>query len=247
VTQLTRPLSGSPPVTQGIGPTTFTGEPAGYWYPDQSIDYYTQGDGTLMPHLHCGIDYGVPCGTPVLAAADGTVTFAGWDTTGFGNCVKVNHGDVTTLYGHLSDFPVHVGERVTRGVTIGLSGTTGNSTGCHLHWSVIRDSDGHYVSPVPYMTPAPVLPPAPPDGINHVPPFSVVTAADVSQWDGPSDRLHQMGHCGPGTAFTCDAWMHGEPATDVVTGQVDRRWYHIQTGGWVKSARVRGNAPGSTP
>ena len=87
--------------------------------------------------LHTGTDFAAPCGTPITAAADGTVVSAGWGG-GFGNLVVVAHGDVggsslSTAYAHQSRFAVSVGQQVSRGQVIGYVGTTGSSTGCHLH------------------------------------------------------------------------------------------------------------------
>lgn len=101
----------------------------------------TQGYGERdTSDFHTGIDYGLPLGTPVLASEAGTVVFAGWDKTGYGNCVIIRHGDGNaTLYAHLATpLPVHAGERVQRSEVIGYSGSTGNSTGPHLHFEARR-------------------------------------------------------------------------------------------------------------
>jgi murein DD-endopeptidase MepM/ murein hydrolase activator NlpD len=87
--------------------------------------------------LHAGIDFAVPCGTPVHAAAAGSVVSAGWGG-GYGNRIVVSNGVVNgislaTTYNHLSRIIVH-GGHVSRGQLIGYSGTTGSSTGCHLHF-----------------------------------------------------------------------------------------------------------------
>ena len=87
--------------------------------------------------LHAGIDFGVACGTPVHAAADGQVVSAGWGG-GYGNRIVVDHGLVgdvglATTYNHLTSIVVDSGS-VSRGQLIGYSGTTGSSTGCHLHF-----------------------------------------------------------------------------------------------------------------
>ena len=87
--------------------------------------------------LHAVIDFGVGCGTPVHAAADGQVVSAGWGG-GYGNRIVVDHGLVgdvglATTYNHLTSIVVHSGS-VSRGQLIGYSGTTGSSTGCHLHF-----------------------------------------------------------------------------------------------------------------
>jgi len=88
---------------------------------------------------HNGWDLGLAMYTPVLAAADGTVTYAGWDSYGWGNTVLIDHGNgFKTRYAHLDSVAVTVGQLVSRGQQIGLSGTTGNSTGPHLHFGVYR-------------------------------------------------------------------------------------------------------------
>ncbi len=91
--------------------------------------------------LHDGTDFGVPCGTPVRAAASGTI-LQEYYNAGYGNRIILNNGimrgqSVVTTYNHLSRFVAGPGQRVSRGQLIGYSGTTGYSTGCHLHFMVI--------------------------------------------------------------------------------------------------------------
>ena len=93
--------------------------------------------------FHAGIDLAHPCGQPVYAAREGTVSYAGWLGTG-GNFIRLNHGDgVTTGYMHLQSGSMYVnfGERVQTGQLIARVGTTGASTGCHLHFETRRDWD----------------------------------------------------------------------------------------------------------
>lgn len=162
VMHLDRPFVGQFAVTQvfaNLNPM----EPLGWLYRDGGVGYVEE-QGAIQGRYHNGTDYGLPCGTPLVACADGTVVFAGWDTTGFGNRISVDHGDgVQTLVGHLQQIDIKVGQKVTRGQHVGLSGTTGNSTGCHTHWSVQVGDE--YVSPIPYLNaplPAPTTaaPPA---------------------------------------------------------------------------------------
>lgn len=89
--------------------------------------------------LHAGVDFGAPAGTPIVAVADGRVVSAGWHG-GYGNAVVIDHGaGLATLYGHQSRLAVAGGARVSRGQVIGYVGSTGMSTGAHLHLEVRRD------------------------------------------------------------------------------------------------------------
>ena len=95
---------------------------------------------------HNGVDYGTPQGTPVWAVADGAVTRAGWDNGG-GNMICVKHVlSLETCYLHLSKIEVKVGQRVAQKTVIGESGTTGLSTGPHLHFAMKRG--GVFVNPL---------------------------------------------------------------------------------------------------
>ena len=89
---------------------------------------------------HNGLDFGIPAGTPIKATMDGKVVHAGWNNQGYGNLVIVENGAYKTYYAHLSSIPVAVGDYVTSGSTIGLSGNTGNSTGPHLHYEIRKDN-----------------------------------------------------------------------------------------------------------
>ncbi|MCL1852507.1 MAG: peptidoglycan DD-metalloendopeptidase family protein [Peptococcaceae bacterium] len=98
---------------------------------------------------HNGIDIANPVGTPIYAAADGTVLFVGWHG-GYGNAIVIDHGDgVGTRYAHLSSFNVGAGDTVSKGQTIGGMGNTGNSTGPHLHFEVFINQTGtsYYIDP----------------------------------------------------------------------------------------------------
>ncbi len=86
--------------------------------------------------FHEGVDFGTPNGTPVKAAKQGTVAFAGWHG-GYGKTVIVQHAaDYETLYAHLDELLVNAGDRVPQGKILGLSGSTGYSTGPHLHFEI---------------------------------------------------------------------------------------------------------------
>ena len=108
-------------VTQGFGPTTFAMEPA--------LGRY--------PHFHTGIDIAAPFGTTVSAAAAGIVVAVGHSKTGYGNYVVIAHGGgIMTLYGHLLETDVTVGQVVRAAQRVGLEGSTGWSTGAHVHFEL---------------------------------------------------------------------------------------------------------------
>ena len=99
--------------------------------------------------LHAGIDYARPSGSAVSAVAPGTVVRAG-RAGGYGNLVEIDHGNgITTRYGHMSRIDVSVGDEVGRGTRIGAVGSTGRSTGPHLHYEVRRD--GKAVDPMRFL------------------------------------------------------------------------------------------------
>lgn len=89
---------------------------------------------------HNGLDFGVVVGTPIKSTMDGKVTYAGWNDQGYGNLVIVENGPYRTYFGHLSSIPVAVGDSVSAGTTIGLSGNTGHSTGPHLHYEIRKNN-----------------------------------------------------------------------------------------------------------
>ena len=100
--------------------------------------------------MHQGIDIPGPIGTPVYATADGVVEVAEYNNGGYGNLVEINHGDgMQTRYGHLSKIIAQPNEFVRRGQLIGLMGSTGRSTGSHLHYEVRIAGDA--VNPLPYI------------------------------------------------------------------------------------------------
>ncbi|PZN09650.1 MAG: peptidase M23 [Bacillota bacterium] len=112
----------------------------------------TSGFGPRWGEMHTGIDIDGVTGQPVRAADGGTVVSAGWDG-GYGNAVQIRHGDrLYTFYGHLSRIAVRVGEKVSQGQVIGYVGSTGRSTGSHLHFEVRRcPSPSCAVSPLGYL------------------------------------------------------------------------------------------------
>ena len=98
---------------------------------------------------HAGIDIPGPLGTPIYATADGVAEHAGW-MNGYGNLVKLEHGrGLETRYGHMSRIAINPGDHVTKGQVIGYMGSTGRSTGSHLHYEV--RIDGAPVNPLPFL------------------------------------------------------------------------------------------------
>jgi murein DD-endopeptidase MepM/ murein hydrolase activator NlpD len=123
-------------LSQGFGPTT-------YWFEPPYGGY---------PHFHTGLDMVEPFGSPVYAADDGIVALVGSSSSGYGNYVVIAHaGGFDTLYGHLSTALVKPGQTVTQGTVVGLEGSTGNSTGAHLHFEL--RIGGRPVDPTPYLPP----------------------------------------------------------------------------------------------
>ena len=128
------------PMTQPFGPSALDIEPP--------ITY----NGAFYPHFHTGIDLAAPLDTPVVASADGVVLLATRSVdaegrlVGYGNYVMVGHrGGFLTVYGHLDRITVHSGDLVQQGQTVGLEGSTGWSTGPHVHFEIRRD--GRFLDP----------------------------------------------------------------------------------------------------
>ncbi len=99
--------------------------------------------------FHSGIDLAISPGTPVKATADGIVSYSGWHG-GSGNLVGLEHGHgFSTFYAHNKSTVVNIGQKVRRGDIIGYSGTTGNSTGPHVHYEIWKD--GKAINPAAYL------------------------------------------------------------------------------------------------
>lgn len=129
------------------------GNPATSYRDDRRLLIWpTAGQITQRFHrYHEGLDIAGPTGTPILAAEDGRVIKAGWDDWGLGNAIVLQHEDGSrTVYGHNQRFFVRVGETVRQGQTIALMGSTGNSTGPHLHFEVILNG-GDSVDPLLFL------------------------------------------------------------------------------------------------
>lgn len=107
-----------------------------------------QGETNFM-ETHTGVDIANEAGTPIQATADGVVEQAGW-INGYGNAVTIRHtSQLETLYGHMEEIKVKVGQEVSRGDIVGLMGHTGRATGNHCHYEV--RVGGHPVNPLPYL------------------------------------------------------------------------------------------------
>jgi murein DD-endopeptidase MepM/ murein hydrolase activator NlpD len=127
----------SGPISQGFGCTTF------------QFEAYDASCPT--PHrFHNGIDIASGCGTAIVASAAGVVHIEPFDRYGFGNYIIIQHGGGwSSLYGHMSGFAVGNGVAVAQGQQIGWEGSTGNSTGCHLHFGI--NTNNQWVNPLRYL------------------------------------------------------------------------------------------------
>lgn len=109
----------------------------------------TMNDGSVSTEIHKGIDIAAPMGNKICAALSGTVTFAGIQQ-GYGNTIIISHANgMETLYGHCSKLEVNVGDRVEAKQEIGKVGSTGRSTGPHVHFEV--RINGNAVNPMDYI------------------------------------------------------------------------------------------------
>lgn len=105
---------------------------------------------SIRTSAHLGIDIGASNGTPIQAAADGTVTYARYNTGGYGYLVVINHGNnIETYYGHCSKLYVQEGQKVSAGDVIAAVGSTGRSTGNHLHFEIRKN--GNQINPQIYV------------------------------------------------------------------------------------------------
>ncbi len=138
------------------GATTFIPSNGTYQWPCPG--YYPSADddffGTRLHPIwgdyrtHYGVDMAAPSGTPILAMGNGSVLSAGWNG-GYGNCVIVDLGNgIQAMYAHMSGFAVSAGQTVNKGDVVGYVGSTGDSTGAHLHFGVL--SGGSFVDPLGY-------------------------------------------------------------------------------------------------
>ena len=124
------------PITQGFGCTTYPFEP------------YDPNCSTR--HFHSGIDIAAPCGNNITAADSG-IAHTYYSGYGYGNHVIIVHGNGwVSVYGHMAAFVISDGQTVHRGQLIGFEGSTGNSTGCHLHFET--DLNNNPVNPLAYLS-----------------------------------------------------------------------------------------------
>ncbi|MGC4867615.1 M23 family metallopeptidase [Micromonospora sp. DT53] len=128
-----------------------TTKPTPAWVDPMPGAAVTSCYGQRWGTLHAGIDLALPSGTPIRAAAAGTVTQAGDASDGYGNSVFVDHGNgYLTHYAHQSRIAVTVGQKVKAGQVIGYEGATGDATGPHLHFEV-HQGMWNQIDPAPFM------------------------------------------------------------------------------------------------
>ncbi len=166
-----RPAASAPasaPATQAArapaaAPQPAPGFPGSYpaiYYPAQSYSCSGRNPGFVWPESgtitstfnggHNGIDIATTAGTRLAAAQAGWVVYAGWTSDGLGNAVYIDHGNgFVTVYGHMQSIAVSVGQRVSKGQAIGAEGSSGNSTGPHVHFMVI--DNGRSCNPFNYL------------------------------------------------------------------------------------------------
>lgn len=162
-----------------------------------------------------GIDWAVSSGSPVLAAADGVVSAVRNDATGYGVHVRIQHDEgYLTIYAHLMDYNVRVGDKVKAGQVIGRSDNTGNSTGPHLHFELRKNNVA--------VDPAPLL--------------SAETSVDASQreWQ-PGDRVSIAAgwnlRSGPGVDYA--RLSVAEMMIPATVQEINGKWYRVQSEFWV--------------
>lgn len=133
----------TPEIARNMGRVTRAGN-GGTSYKEVALQFIkpikagvTSRFGSRWGTNHKGTDYGAPTGTPIKAAAEGTVTFSGWNSGGFGYLVIISHGNgIQTYYGHCSKLDCKVGDYVYQGDVIAKVGNTGDSYGSHLHFEI---------------------------------------------------------------------------------------------------------------
>src|SRR3989339_829910 len=121
----------------------FLKAPVAFKYISSGFSYgprYVGGQYQRFTSSHMAIDYAAPAGTPIRSVGDGTVSFAGWSSAGYGNLTSIRHnGTYSTNYAHQSRIIVKRGQKVKQGDIIGYVGSTGFSTGAHLHYEMLKN------------------------------------------------------------------------------------------------------------
>lgn len=161
---------------------------------------------TYTSKSHTGIDYGCPMNTPILASNDGTVIYAAWKDGGYGICVFLRHQDGNmTIYEHLGNVAVKVGDKLSMGDVLGYSGNTGNSTGPHLHFEA-RNQAGQAFDPMklPLMTVDDSIGRPDPEDLKEADDLheAVKVVAPAGAWGWASDFSKRQ------TVFPCNTELH---------------------------------------
>jgi murein DD-endopeptidase MepM/ murein hydrolase activator NlpD len=152
-TSCAHPLSGDPLTDRGLITPRFHA----LWPTEGIITTYFGEVGPLSPRGHSGLDIAAPEGTHIVAADAGEVLKAYWSDDGYGGLIIIGHpSGYETWYAHLDNFDVEKGSQVTRGQVIGEMGSTGYSTGPHLHFEVRQD--GQIVDPLDFLNEANLRP-----------------------------------------------------------------------------------------
>lgn len=147
------PVKSTPSKPAGSAPTVNTGKPSEQIVTGGKMVWPTLGHTVTQYYSwrHTALDIANKTGTPIYASGDGTVETAGWNSGGYGYHIVINHGGgKKTLYAHMSAFAVKAGDQVTKGQNIGAMGSTGRSTGPHVHFEVIIN--GKRANPLTYVS-----------------------------------------------------------------------------------------------
>lgn len=184
---------------------------------------------------HNGIDYGIPNGTPVKAAASGTVAMVAFENGGYGNYVKLAHTDgatqYNTYYAHLTNASVSAGQKVNAGDVIGFSNNTGASTGPHLHFGLRitgqNPSYKGYVDPMPFFAPSvPTTPGTPGTGAT----FPDAVTLPNQQFEVIFETLNVRN--GPGVEFTIVGQLTKGAKITGKRLHSKSMWVEIEPGKW---------------
>ncbi len=190
--------------------------------PFQDTFVMTQAFGETItnPNGHTGLDYGLPIGTAVLAAAEGTVVKVANDPKGYGLHIILEHqSGLQTLYAHLSRCAAWKGQSMRAGELLGRSGTSGNSTGPHLHFEVRLE--GKPIDPLPLLTASNV----------QIPPQQAAAASKANKkWKVSCEMLNIRS--GPGIGAPIIGRIREGTAVPELA-VVETRWIRIADGEWV--------------